>query len=47
LDPDVDQTERDLLDDVRQLRVGDVVPDTVPLVAHGYLLGMLNGRIRD
>ena len=47
LDAEVDQPEADLLNDVGQLRVGHVVPGAVALVAHGDLLGVLGGRVRD
>ncbi len=47
LDAEVDQPEADLLDDVGELRVGDVVPGAIALVAHRDMLGMLGGRLRD
>jgi len=40
LDPEVDEAEGDLLDSLRELRVGDVVPRAVALVADRHALAV-------
>ena len=41
LDTEVDQAERDLLDSLRELRVGDVVPGAVALEADGSVIAIV------